>query len=215
MTLCNCGSTPSTRLCTWTRRSFKTSRPFGCSRINDLAIISSLLPRLEVPPQPWNPLRAEFRSRPFLSRCHVGFRPKLLKDLKPLWMIRQNSRLVNLFLSNQTAGWLHEIQASSIIVSCSSRPADLEQVTIEQSVLLTKPMQTSHQLPHFWLPLWQRDDSHLLSPEFDAQFDHFLEILPNHCIQVDATSLAAWQTVIKGLRWNASLPLKSSRCLCP
>ena len=105
---------------------------------------------------------------------------------------------------DQQPGWLHEIRDSSVVVSCSSRPNDLEQVEIEQRVLSTNPNQICQQLSQFWLPLWQRDDSHLLSPELDTQFDRFLYLLPNHCIKVDVTSLSDWQSVIKGLRWNAA-----------
>lgn len=66
---------------------------------------------------------------------------------------------------DKKAGWLHEIHDASIIVSCASRPNDLEQVELEQRVLVTNPNQVCHQLLHFWSPIWQRDDSHLLSTE--------------------------------------------------
>lgn len=74
---------------------------------------------------------------------------------------------------DQQKGWLRDIREHSLIVSCQGRLTDLENVQVEQQVLMTNPRQICEQLSHFWQPIWQRDDSHLLEPALDAEFAHF------------------------------------------
>ena len=101
-------------------------------------------------------------------------------------------------------GWLRDIREHSLIVSCKERIADPENVRVTQHVLFTNPRQICEQLSQFWQPIWQRDDSHLLDPALDAEFTHFLSLLPNHQLQIDSTSLETWQQVIRNLKWNAA-----------
>ena len=105
---------------------------------------------------------------------------------------------------NKQIGWLHDVHEHSIIVSCAAELTDLENIQVSQSILVTNPQQICHHLTHFWEPIWQRDDSQLLSPALDLAFQQFLDLLPQQDLRVDTANLASWKQVIRGLRWNAA-----------
>ena len=109
----------------------------------------------------------------------------------------------NLCLDNQP-GWLHDIREHSVIVSCATELADLENVQVSQNILVTNPQQICHHLTHFWEPIWQRDNSHLHSPALDMAFQQFLDLLPRQDLHIDTENLVTWKQVIRGLRWNAA-----------
>ena len=107
----------------------------------------------------------------------------------------------NLCLNNAT-GWLHDVREHSIIVSCATELTDLENIQVRQNILVTNPQQICHHLTCFGEPIWQRDDSQLLSPAFDTAFQQFLDLLPQQDLCVDTANLLTWKQVIRGLRCN-------------
>ena len=102
------------------------------------------------------------------------------------------------------SGWLKEVKVHSLIVSCSKTPHQLEEVEVRQRVLTTNPAQICHRLSQFWQPLWERDDSHLLTPDLDCEFGAFLDRLPQTELSIDCQCLDTWTQVIKSLKWNAA-----------
>ena len=105
---------------------------------------------------------------------------------------------------NDSIGWLHDIREHSIVVSCANELTNLEHIQVRQSILVTNPQQICRHLTNFWEPIWQRDDSQLLTPALDLAFQQFLDLLPQQVLQVDTNNLNIWKQVIKGLRWNAA-----------
>ena len=101
-------------------------------------------------------------------------------------------------------GWLLKVKEHSLIVSCSQPPQQLEEVAVRQRVLTTSPAQICHHLTQFWQPLWERDDSHLLTPDLDREFGAFLDRLPHTELSINCTCLDTWLRVIKSLKWNAA-----------
>lgn len=101
-------------------------------------------------------------------------------------------------------GWLHDTHEHSIIVSCPKPPQDLNNVRVQQGVLVTDPDRICQHLSSFWQPIWQRDDSHLLCPELDTEFEPFVRGLPKSPIVVNTTDLQLWKLTINKLRWNAA-----------
>ena len=79
----------------------------------------------------------------------------------------------------QQPGQIHDVREHSIVLSSSSEPSDLEHVLLTRRVLTTDPRQICEQLTQFWQPIWQRDDSHLLTPELEQSFGKFLDLLPD------------------------------------
>ena len=81
----------------------------------------------------------------------------------------------------QQPGQTHDIREHSIVLSCSSEPSDLEHVSLTQRVLTTDPRQICEQLTQFWQPIWQRDDSHLLTPELEQSLLSNSSCYLTHC----------------------------------
>lgn len=97
-------------------------------------------------------------------------------------------------------GWLHQICPNSVVVSCQRRPLNLEEVTLEQRVLTTNPAQIFQHLTQFWQPLWQLDDTHLLTQLWISFLD---PLQPSHLL-IDSRCLDTWLQVIRSLKWNSA-----------